>query len=129
MNIYKDLSDTEIEEFKQWARDNFTPKMDKVSTVWHPVVRQECLKMYGEVFPHLMFCHLGNGIVVCDTNVKDGTDYVRIAHITSDRNVKLNRQLVSINDMRYIELYANIADPNISVTRDNKVFNQRPFGL
>jgi len=46
-NFFRELDDDEVIEFKQWARDNYTPG-DKIKYVWHPVIRRECLKMYAE---------------------------------------------------------------------------------
>ena len=39
--FFRELSETEVEEFKQWARDNHKIG-DEVSEVWHPVIRKEC---------------------------------------------------------------------------------------
>ena len=39
--LHRTLSPEETEEFKAWARDNWKPG-DKVSSVWHPTVVQEC---------------------------------------------------------------------------------------
>jgi hypothetical protein len=38
--MFIDLTETEVEEFKQWARDNYTPNKE-CSPVWHPVVVTE----------------------------------------------------------------------------------------
>jgi hypothetical protein len=42
-----DLGSDEIEDFKQWARNNFKPD-DDINECWHPVVVQECLKIKAE---------------------------------------------------------------------------------
>ena len=44
MNLFRELDEQEQEEFEQWARDNYTPG-DDISTLWHPVVREECARM------------------------------------------------------------------------------------
>ena len=40
-NFFRDLDDAEEKEFRQWARDNYQPGQ-AVSSIWHPVVRDEC---------------------------------------------------------------------------------------
>ena len=48
MNYHKDLNESEVKEFRQWARENFDP-IDMVPRItWHPVVRDECNKMLEE---------------------------------------------------------------------------------
>ena len=42
--LFRNLSEAEEEEFRQWARDNFKAG-DTISVVWHPVVQDECRKM------------------------------------------------------------------------------------
>ena len=42
--LFRDLSEAEEEEFRQWARDNFKAG-DTINVVWHPVVQDECRKM------------------------------------------------------------------------------------
>jgi hypothetical protein len=39
--MFRDLSDAEAKEFRQWARDNYQPGTP-INPVWHPVVQQEC---------------------------------------------------------------------------------------
>jgi len=41
MNLYAKLSLKEEKEFRQWARDNYTPG-SVIKPVWHPVVQAEC---------------------------------------------------------------------------------------
>ena len=48
MNIYRELNEQEEVEFRQWARDNFNVETDIVSSVWHPIVKDECNKMINE---------------------------------------------------------------------------------
>jgi len=40
--MFRELSPEEEKEFRQWARDNFTPMRDNINRVWHPVVQDEC---------------------------------------------------------------------------------------
>jgi len=47
MSIFRDLSFEEETEFRLWARENFKP-FSLISSCWHPVVRDECLKMNNE---------------------------------------------------------------------------------
>ena len=47
MELFRELSDQEAEEFQQWARENWKPD-DVVNPVWHPAVRNECAKMLDE---------------------------------------------------------------------------------
>ena len=39
--LFRDLSEREVSEFKQWAHDNYLPD-EEISTVWHPVIQAEC---------------------------------------------------------------------------------------
>lgn len=43
-NFFRDLDDAEEKEFRQWARDNYQPGQP-VSSIWHPVVRDECKRI------------------------------------------------------------------------------------
>ena len=47
MNLFRDLNETEVKEFKQWARDNYILG-EKVNEAYHPVVQQECDLMNRE---------------------------------------------------------------------------------
>tara|TARA_R100000742_G_C4239768_1_gene59672 strand:- start:216 stop:455 length:240 start_codon:yes stop_codon:yes gene_type:complete len=42
--FFKDLDPKEEEEYRQWARDNYTIG-DTINSVWHPVVVDECMNM------------------------------------------------------------------------------------
>ena len=44
MSLYKDLSEEEIKEFREWARINYFPG-DIINKSWHPIVREECRKI------------------------------------------------------------------------------------
>lgn len=46
MSFFRELSPAEEQEFRQWARDNYTPGAEQ-SPLWHPVVRDECNKING----------------------------------------------------------------------------------
>jgi|TARA_R110000824_G_scaffold120382_5_gene275698 tRNA U55 pseudouridine synthase TruB len=43
-NLYRELSEKEVETFRQWANDNYEAG-EGVNPVWHPVVREECAKI------------------------------------------------------------------------------------
>jgi len=45
--LFRDLSEVEILEFRQWARDNYKPE-DEINTLWHSVVQDECADMIIE---------------------------------------------------------------------------------
>ncbi len=47
--MFRTLSDSEEQEFRQWARENFDPSKDDVNTVWHPTIQQECADMIAEL--------------------------------------------------------------------------------
>jgi hypothetical protein len=47
MNLHRDLSPEEEKEFRQWARDNYVSP-SSVPEIWHPIVRDECMKMDAE---------------------------------------------------------------------------------
>lgn len=49
MNIFRDLTAEEEEEFRQWARDNFIPDIDVINNLWHPVIQDECMKMINDI--------------------------------------------------------------------------------
>lgn len=44
MGCYLKLDQTEEQEFRQWARDNYVP-LEPISGVWHPVIQDECAKI------------------------------------------------------------------------------------
>lgn len=45
--MFRQLSDEETTEFKQWARENYKPG-EAISSLWHPVVQEEAKKMNVE---------------------------------------------------------------------------------
>jgi hypothetical protein len=42
MQLFRKLSDTEIQEFIQWARENYVP-LSPIDGTWHPVIQAECI--------------------------------------------------------------------------------------
>lgn len=46
-SFFRELNDQEVEQFKQWAKDNFKPDME-INETWHPVVRQELARLQAE---------------------------------------------------------------------------------
>lgn len=48
MELFRELDEQEVQEFKKWARDNFDPSSDTIKIVWHPVIQDECKKMIAE---------------------------------------------------------------------------------
>ncbi len=47
--MFRTLSGSEEQEFRQWARENFDPNKDDVNSVWHPVIQDECADMISEL--------------------------------------------------------------------------------
>ena len=46
-SFFRELDRLEEADFRQWARDNYTPNSD-ISPIWHPVVRDECKLINAE---------------------------------------------------------------------------------
>lgn len=44
LKLFRDLSPEEVEVFRQWARDNYTPG-EPIESYWHPVVVTECRRI------------------------------------------------------------------------------------
>ena len=44
MELFRLLTKEEKKEYKQWARDNYVPG-SIVSSLWHPEVQDECIKI------------------------------------------------------------------------------------
>jgi hypothetical protein len=40
--LFKKLSETEIADYRKWARENYKP-MTEIKGIWHPVVQAECV--------------------------------------------------------------------------------------
>jgi hypothetical protein len=47
MNMFRDLSPTEVAEFKEWARGNYQIG-GEIKRIWHPVIQEECQIMEAE---------------------------------------------------------------------------------
>lgn len=45
--MFKQLSESEVAEYQQWARDNFVPG-EEVNPVFHPVIQKQCLELEWE---------------------------------------------------------------------------------
>lgn len=45
--MFRSLNAHEVEQFKQWARENFTAG-GIISELWHPVAQAECAKINAE---------------------------------------------------------------------------------
>jgi hypothetical protein len=46
--MYRDLTKAEVLEFEQWVEDNFTPGVDEIKEVWHPVCKAKAKEMEEE---------------------------------------------------------------------------------
>lgn len=44
MELHRELNDEEVQEFQQWARDNYNAR-ELIPTIWHPVIQAECRKI------------------------------------------------------------------------------------
>jgi len=47
MKLFKDLTDKEMTEFKDWARKNYKP-FTEIKGVWHPIIQKECAAINSE---------------------------------------------------------------------------------
>jgi hypothetical protein len=47
-HIWRILDNKEEAIYRKWARSNFNPAEDAINNLWHPVVKDECLKMIKE---------------------------------------------------------------------------------
>lgn len=52
--FFRTLDITEQESFRKWARSNFTPGIDEVNYLWHPIVIEECEMMIKELKEELL---------------------------------------------------------------------------
>jgi hypothetical protein len=75
---------------------------------------------------NLMFCGLGNGITVADKTREKNGDYITVAHIDVYRKVSYYDVQISQEQKDTIEYYAKTADPNVSVSQEEKTFRTRP---
>lgn len=64
----------------------------------------------------LMFCHMGNGISVCDRCREEYGDYMKVAHISYERQVTY-RNSVSDSDRAKIEEFAKSDNMTQSATQ------------
>ena len=48
MSLFRDLNDIEIQEFRQWARDNYKVNTTIEREIWHPHIVMECELMNEE---------------------------------------------------------------------------------
>ena len=39
--MFRELTEKEKEEFRAWARENYTPG-EKINELYHPIVQEEC---------------------------------------------------------------------------------------
>ena len=46
-SLFRSLSEKEVEEFRKHARENYLVGTN-INDVWHPVYRDECMKMNAE---------------------------------------------------------------------------------
>tara|TARA_R110002020_G_scaffold75827_8_gene192666 strand:+ start:1620 stop:1940 length:321 start_codon:yes stop_codon:yes gene_type:complete len=46
-SIFRKLSNKEAQKFQEWAQENWKVG-DKVRSIWHPVVQEECAKILDE---------------------------------------------------------------------------------
>jgi hypothetical protein len=48
MKLFRDLSEEEEMEFRQWARDHYEPYTE-IKGVWHWTVQDECVKINKQI--------------------------------------------------------------------------------
>lgn len=70
----------------------------------------------------LMFCHLGNGVTVCDRFREQNNDYVKVAHISTDRQVTYYNTISDEGKAR-IEQFAKYDNMSQSFTQPYPVLN------
>ena len=56
MQLFKKLNDSEIQEFIDWANENYEP-FSPINGCWHPVVQHECFMINKR---------LGQSVIVTD---------------------------------------------------------------
>lgn len=52
MKMFKELTQGQTAEFKDWARQNYKP-LTEIKGVWHPVIQAECARINDETFGNL----------------------------------------------------------------------------
>jgi hypothetical protein len=72
----------------------------------------------------LVFASLGNGITVFDKNRQEHNDYKIIAHIKKDRSISWNMTKLPSDVKNKIVRYSRIANPSISASQSEKVFDK-----
>lgn len=72
----------------------------------------------------LIFCHLGNGVSVCDRLRKEHEDYMEVAHISYERTVTYYNS-ISDESRERIERFALYGNINMSVTQPYPVLKPR----
>lgn len=70
----------------------------------------------------LFFCHLGNGVSVCDRLRKENGDYIEVAHISYERAI-IYYNSISDESREIIERFALHGNINMSVTQPYPVLN------
>lgn len=70
----------------------------------------------------LFFCHLGNGVSVCDRLRKENGDYIEVAHISYEREI-IYYNSISDESREIIERFALYGNINMSVTQPYPVLN------
>lgn len=51
-NIFRDLGNTEEQEFRDHARKEYKP-ISPINSMWHPIYREECVKINKEHYANL----------------------------------------------------------------------------
>jgi esterase/lipase superfamily enzyme len=73
---------------------------------------------------NLRFGHLGSGIIVFTTEKEEHNDYLKIAHIRDNREIKWYK-IPPKQFIDKIEKFAKTANPSISATQEQKVFKTK----
>jgi len=47
MELFRELNAQDEQEFRQWARENYTA-YHEIKGIWHPIVQAECVLMNKE---------------------------------------------------------------------------------
>ena len=76
----------------------------------------------------LFFCHLGNGVSVCDRLRKENGDYIEVAHISYERAV-IYYNSISDESREIIERFALYGNINMSVTQPYPVLNVQTYKI
>ena len=72
----------------------------------------------------LGFGHLGNGIIIWNSKQEKHGDYVKVAHISADREVKFYELLPKHLKQKILD-FAKNDNSSISATQDQPVFNTK----